>query len=46
MYLFNSLNNKNLKNFEIINLTSGIKVTVKNLVKMILKVNNKKNYKL
>ena len=44
--LFNSLNNKYLNNFEIINLTSAKKVTVKKLIEIMLKVNKKTNYKL
>ena len=35
-----------MSNFEIINLTSGKKVTVKKLIKIILKINKKPNYRL
>ncbi len=41
-----SLFNKNLKKNEIFNLTTGKAVTVKKLIKAILKVNNKTNYKV
>ena len=44
--LANSVNNKNLKNFEIINLTSEKKISVKNLIKSIFNVKNLKNYKI
>ncbi len=44
--LANSMNNKNLKNFEIINLTSEKKISVKNLIKSIFNVKNLKNYKI
>ena len=41
-----SLKNKNLKKNEIINLSTAKAVTVKNLLKIIFKINNKKNYKI
>jgi UDP-glucose 4-epimerase len=44
--LFRSIKNKNLKSFEIINLTSGKKVKVKSLINIMLKINNKKNLKV
>ena len=44
--LYNSIGNKKLKNYEIINLTTGQKVTVKNLISKILKVNRIKKYSL
>jgi len=44
--LTESLFNKNLKKNEIFNLTTGKAVTVKKLIKTILKVNNKTNYKV
>lgn len=44
--LAKSLNNRKLKKFEIINLSSSKKIKVKNLIKQILKVNNIKKYKL
>jgi len=42
--LFKCLNNKRLKKFETINLTSSKKTTVKELINSILKVNNLRNY--
>ncbi len=44
--LFKSISNKHLNNFETINLTSGKKVTVKKLIKTMLDVNKKKNYRI
>ena len=44
--LAKALNNKRLKKFEIINLSSSKKIKVKNLIKQILKVNNLKSYKI
>ena len=44
--LTESLFNKNLKKNEIFNLTTGKAVTVKKLIKTILKVSNKTNYKV
>ena len=44
--LFSSINNKKLNKFEIINLSSGKKVYIKNLIKIITKVNNFSNYKV
>lgn len=41
-----SLNNKNLNKNEIINLSTAKAVTVKNLLRIILKINNKKNHKI
>ena len=41
-----SLKNKSLKKNEIINLSTAKAVTVKNLLKIILKLNNKKNHKI
>ena len=41
-----SLKNKSLKKNEIINLSTAKAVTVKNLLKMIFKINNKKNHKI
>ena len=42
--LVRSISNKNLKKNEIFNLTTGKAVTVKKLIKTILKINNKKNH--
>ena len=42
--LFKCLNNKRLKKFETINLTSAKKTTVKELINSILKINNLKDY--
>ena len=42
--LFKCLNNKKLKKFETINLTSAKKTSVRDLINTILKVNNLKNY--
>ena len=44
--LYNSIGNKRLKNYEIINLTTGQTVTVKNLISKILKVNRIKKHSL
>ena len=44
--LAKSLNNPKLKNFEILNLTSGKKITVKELINKILKIKKLKNYKI
>lgn len=44
--LAQSINNKKLKNFEILNLTNGKKVIVKDLIKTILKINNLKKWKV
>ena len=44
--LANSLNNSKLKKFEILNLTSEKKITVKDLIKKILNVKNIKKYKV
>ena len=44
--LAKALNNKKLKKFEILNLTSSKKIKVKNLINEILKINNLKNYKI
>ena len=44
--LAKSLNNENLKNFEIVNLTSEKKVLVKDLVKNIFKVKKLKRYRV
>ncbi len=44
--LFKSISNRNLKKNEVFNLTTGKSTTVKNLIKLILKVNNKLNYKV
>ena len=41
-----SLKNKSLKKNEIINLSTAKAVTVKNLLKIIFKINNKKNHKI
>ena len=41
-----SLNNKKLKNYEVVNLSSGEMTIVKNLIKLILKINGIKNYKV
>lgn len=41
-----SLENKKLKKNEIINLSTAKAVTVKKLLKIILKINNKKNYRI
>jgi UDP-glucose 4-epimerase len=45
-FLILSINNKKLKNHELFNLSSAKKITVKNLINKILKINNLKNYKL
>jgi UDP-glucose 4-epimerase len=42
--LYDTINNKKLKKHEIINLTSGKKVTVKKLINLIFKINNLDNY--
>ena len=44
--LAKSLNNSELKNFEIFNLTSEKKITVKELVKKIIKIKNLGKYKI
>jgi len=44
--LARALNNKKLKKFEIINLTSEKKIKVKDLINQILNVNNLSNYKI
>ncbi len=41
-----SLKNKNLKKNEIINLSTAKAITVKNLLRIILKINNKKSHKI
>ena len=53
MYIFDcvnilcrSINNKKLKKFEILNLSNGKKIIVKDLVKTIFKVNNIKEWKI
>ena len=44
--LVKSLSNKKLKNFEVINLSSSKMTLVKNLIKLILKINGIKSYKV
>ena len=44
--LFLSLKNKELKKNEIFNLTTSKAIKVKELIRIILKINNKKNYKV
>tara|TARA_B110000027_G_C16107293_1_gene295918 strand:- start:265 stop:1260 length:996 start_codon:yes stop_codon:yes gene_type:complete len=44
--LSKSIKNNRLKKFEILNLSHGKKITVKNLIKTILKVNNLKEWKI
>lgn len=44
--LSKSINNGALKKFEILNLSSGKKITVKNIIKTILKVNGIDNWKI
>ena len=44
--LSESIKNKKLKQFEIFNLSNGLKVTVERLIKEILKVNGKKKWKI
>jgi UDP-glucose 4-epimerase len=44
--LAKALSNPKLNNFEIINLTSQVKITVKELIKKIIKVKNFKTYKV
>lgn len=44
--LAKSINNSKLKNFEIFNLTSEKKITVKNLIRKILKIKNLEKYKI
>ncbi len=44
--LSKSIKNNSLKKFEIINLSRGKKITVKNLINTILKVNNLKKWKI
>ena len=44
--LAKTIKNKNLKTFEIINLTSEKKISAQNLIKNIFKVKNLKNYKI
>ena len=44
--LSKSINNNKLKKFEILNLSHGKKIIVKNLIKTILKVNNLKKWKI
>ena len=46
IFLVKSLSNKKLKNYEVINLSSGEMTIVKNLIKLILKINGIKNYKV
>ena len=41
-----TISNKNLKKNEIFNLSSGKVTTIKQLINEILKVNNKKEYKI
>lgn len=42
--LYASISNKNLNKYEIINLTSGKKVTIKKLIKLIFKINGINDY--
>ena len=44
--LVKSLSNKKLKNYEVINLSSGKMTIVKNLIKLILEINGIKNYRV
>lgn len=44
--LFKTIKNKSLKKNEIFNLSSGVSTTVINLIKLILKIKNKPNYKI
>jgi len=44
--LMKSISNKKLKKFEIINLSSGEKIILKDLIKKILKINNFKSWKI
>jgi len=44
--LLKTINNKNLKKNEIVNLTSSKLIKIKDLIKILLNINKKKNYKI